>query len=210
MSIFFSFSFLRGGCGGGSSPTRGRQGEIHPRLLNAKSASTGVFCRSERGGYSSPPLDMEHVAREPRMTVFSPPWPYFDGEGFHVTPGENVYSAHRTSMTARCACIRKPPRNSNQSSPTISAPTNMKYQEMKFGKLRNERPSTTIRGGFPGNATWLTADSLARLCNALRRALIFASRPPTSSLPPDVISREVSRWRPVGCGSADDDWMYES
>jgi general L-amino acid transport system substrate-binding protein len=131
------------------------------------------------------------MARETSYDLYFPAVAYYDGEGFMLPRGRNIDSA--LALDGSKVCVQSETTTQLNLADYFRA-NNMKYQEMKFGKLED-----VIKAYDSGQCDTLTAD-VSQLY-ALRQSL---AKPGDHVILPDVISKEplapVVRQR-------DDDWM---
>ena len=79
-------------------------------------------------------LDLDHVARDRLTTCTSPAVSYYDGQGFMVPPSRNIDSA--LELDGSKVCVQDGTTTQLNLADYFRA-NNMKYQEMKFGKLED-------------------------------------------------------------------------
>jgi general L-amino acid transport system substrate-binding protein len=131
------------------------------------------------------------MSRETSYDLYFPAVAYYDGEGFMVLRAKNVDSA--LDLNGSKVCVQSDTTTQLNLADYFRA-NNMKYQEMKFGKL-----DEVFKAYDSGSCDVLTAD-VSQLY-ALRLNL---GKPGDHIILPDVISKEplapVVRQR-------DDDWM---
>ena len=131
------------------------------------------------------------MSRETSYDLYFPAVAYYDGEGFMLPRARNIDSA--LDLDGSKVCVQSETTTQLNLADYFRA-NNMKYQEMKFGKLDD-----VIKAYDSGQCDTFTAD-VSQLY-ALRLNL---SKPDDHVILPDVISKEplapVVRQR-------DDDWM---
>src|SRR6201986_6852 len=131
------------------------------------------------------------MSRETSYDLYFPAVAYYDGQGFMVPRARNIDSA--LDLNGSKVCVQGDTRTVLNLADYFRA-NNMKYEEMKFGKLED-----VVKAYDSGQCDTLTAD--ASQLYALRLNL---GKPDDHVILPDVISKEplapVVRQR-------DDDWM---
>jgi general L-amino acid transport system substrate-binding protein len=131
------------------------------------------------------------MSRETNYDLYFPAVAYYDGEGFMLPRARNIDSA--LDLNGSKVCVQAETTTALNLADYFRA-NNMKYTEMKFGKLED-----VVKAYDTGQCDTLTAD--ASQLYALRLNL---SKPNDHVILPDIISKEplapVVRQR-------DDDWM---
>jgi len=131
------------------------------------------------------------MSRETNYDLYFPAVAYYDGEGFMLPRARNIDSA--LDLNGSKVCVQAETTTALNLADHFRA-NNMKYTEMKFGKLED-----VVKAYDTGQCDTLTAD--ASQLYALRLNL---SKPNDHVILPDIISKEplapVVRQR-------DDDWM---
>ena len=131
------------------------------------------------------------MSRETSNDLYFPAVAYYDGQGFMIPKARNIDSA--LSLDGSKVCVQEGTTTQLNLSDYFRA-NNIKYQEMKFGKL-----DEAVKAYGAGQCDTFTSD-VSQLY-ALRLKL---SKPGEQVILPDVISKEplapVVRQR-------DDDWM---
>ncbi|MCA6112468.1 amino acid ABC transporter substrate-binding protein [Bradyrhizobium cenepequi] len=131
------------------------------------------------------------MSRETNYDLYFPAVAYYDGEGFMLPRSRNIDSA--LDLNGSKVCVQGDTTTALNLADYFRA-NNMKYTEMKFGKLED-----VIKAYDSGQCDTLTAD--ASQLYALRLNL---AKPNDHIILPDIISKEplapVVRQR-------DDDWM---
>ena len=131
------------------------------------------------------------MSRETSYDLYFPAVAYYDGEGFMIPRARNIDSA--LDLNGSKVCVQAETTTQLNLADYFRA-NNMKYQEMKFGKLED-----VIKAYDSGQCDTLTAD-VSQLY-ALRLNL---GKPGDHVILPDVISKEPLA--PV-VRERDDDWM---
>ena len=131
------------------------------------------------------------MSRETAYDLYFPAVAYYDGEGFMLPKARNIDSA--LALDGSKVCVQSETTTQLNLADYFRA-NNMKYQEMKFGKLED-----VIKAYDSGQCDVLTAD-VSQLY-ALRLNL---AKPGDHVILPDIISKEPLA--PV-VRERDDDWM---
>jgi general L-amino acid transport system substrate-binding protein len=131
------------------------------------------------------------MSRETSYDLYFPAVAYYDGEGFMLPKARNIDSA--LALDGSKVCVQAETTTQLNLADYFRA-NNMKYQEMKFGKLED-----VIKAYDSGQCDVLTAD-VSQLY-ALRLNL---GKPGDHAILPDIISKEPLA--PV-VRERDDDWM---
>ena len=131
------------------------------------------------------------MAREVNYDLYFPAVAYYDGEGFMLPAAKNIDSA--LALDGSKICVQDNTTTKLNLADYFHA-NNMKYEEMKFGKLDD-----VIKAYDTGKCDVLTAD--ASQLYAIRLNL---SKPNDHVILPDIISKEPLA--PV-VRERDDDWM---
>src|SRR5437763_11003221 len=131
------------------------------------------------------------MARETNYDLYFPAVAYYDGEGFMVPRGRNLEGA--LELNGSKVCVQSDTTTQLNLADYFRA-NNMKYQELKFGKLDD-----VIKAYDSGQCDTLTAD-----VSQLYALRLNMAKPADQVILPDIISKEplapVVRQR-------DDDWM---
>jgi general L-amino acid transport system substrate-binding protein len=131
------------------------------------------------------------MAREVNYDLYFPAVAYYDGQGFMVPRSRNIDSA--LSLDGSKICVQDNTTTKLNLADYFRA-NNMKYQEMKFGKLDD-----VVKAYDTGQCDTFTSD--ASQLYALR---LNMSKPDDHVILPDIISKEPLA--PV-VRERDDDWM---